>query len=522
MNMRIFWVLVLSLLTACKPQQEKAVDLYTSALFHDVQTLPVFPDSKTFVDCTPKRPLSEIIASYNTLRTKGSVDLIAFVQENFYLPQRPQATVTSEQISIEEHLTRLWPVLTRQADQVVAQSSLLPLPNAYVVPGGRFSEVYYWDSYFTQLGLNVHGKSDLIRHMLDNFSYLIDTLGHIPNGNRNYYFSRSQPPFFSLMVDLLQETDSAALLRYLPAMEQEYGFWMEGSAQLQEPGQAVKRAVKMPDGSILNRYWDAKSTPRPEAYKEDVKLLEESGRDSSIFRDLRAAAESGWDFSTRWFADARSLKTIRTQEIIPVDLNCLLVHLEQTLSIAWQLKGDKDKQAFYRRKASARRRALTTFFWNPEVRFFMDYDFVNKKNTSVKSLAGVYPLFFHVASPEQASDVANTIEMEFLKPGGVLTTLTESSQQWDAPNGWAPLQWITYKGLKNYKFDLLANSLRDRWLTVNERVYNRTGKMLEKYNVVDTTLVAGGGEYPNQDGFGWTNGVYLAMRSERQREKQGF
>jgi alpha,alpha-trehalase len=483
----------------------------------------VFPDSKTLVDCTPKENLALILEMYDKEKAAGKVDVAEFVHLHFDLPQRPQTNFKSEELApIQDHLQRLWPVLTRNPDAPVEGSSLRPLPNAYVVPGGRFSEVYYWDSYFTQLGLNVHGRADLIRSMVDNFAYLIDTIGHIPNGNRKYYESRSQPPFFSLMVRLLQEHDSTSLVKYLPSLEKEYEFWMTGADQIQNPGEAINRVVIMSDGTVMNRYWDNLSTPRPEAYKEDVKLREETGRDSSIFRELRAAAESGWDFSTRWLADGKTLGTIHTTDIVPVDLNSLMFHLEQTIAEAYERSGDPEKQSLYKKKAAARRRCLLTFMWDVNLNYFVDYDFVKNQSTGIKSLAGMFPLFFKIIQQDLAEKSALTISKEFLKQGGVLTTLTASGQQWDAPNGWAPLQWITYKGLKNYHLDPLANSLRDRWLAVNERVYKRTGKMLEKYNVVDTTLIGGGGEYPNQDGFGWTNGVYLALDKEKLNESKDF
>ena len=145
----------------------------------------------------------------------------------------------------------------------------------------------------------------------------------------------------------------------------------------------------------------------------------------------------------------------------------------------------------------------------------MDYNFRRNKNTEVVSLAGVYPLFFEIAAPEQANEVTGKIQNDFLKSGGVVTTLNQTGEQWDAPNGWAPLQWISIKGLRNYGKEALANTIRNRWLELNEDVYARTYKMLEKYNVEDLTKESGGGEYPTQDGFGWTNGVYQKLSGEK-------
>src|SRR5690606_3474661 len=200
--------------------------------------------------------------------------------------------------------------------------------------------------------------------------------------------------------------------------------------------------------------------------------------------------------------------------IIPVDLNCLLAHLEVMIAKGYAQRGDEATSQMYRQRADQRRRAIMTYCWDAKERFFFDYDFVKEERCTVKSLAGVFPLFFEMVPDDVAQDVASVIRKEFLKPGGVVTTLNQTGQQWDAPNGWAPLQWITYRGLKNYDAKDLAEEVRLRWLRQTKRVYESTGKMMEKYNVMDTTLLAGGGEYPNQDGFGWTNGVSLRLLSE--------
>ncbi len=521
----IFTLGIVILYSCTKP--EKAVSdpfsFYSSSLFHDVQMRSVFPDSKTFVDCTPKRALTQILNNYDELKDQPDFDLVEFVNRNFDLPIRPKSTfATDTTLAMEEHLTRLWPVLTRKADQQEPRSTLIALPYDYVVPGGRFSEIYYWDSYFTILGLKAQKKYGLIQNMVKNFAHLIDTIGFIPNGNRNYYLTRSQPPFFSLIIRELEEYDSLASLHYLDAMTKEYTFWMDGLDSVKKPGDAVRHVVMMDNGTALNRYWDRGDSPRPESYKEDFTLAQQQDGDpKELYRHIRSAAESGWDFSSRWFGDRKSLASIHTTDIVPVDLNCLLAHLERMISKGYSLKGDIQKANLFKKRSDDRRRALLTFCWDPETTFFMDYDFIAKKRTGIKSLAGIFPLFFEMAQKDVAEKVAQVIEREFLKPSGVITTLVDTDQQWDAPNGWAPLQWMTYKGLKNYQVDRLADEVRSRWLRQNMRVYEATGKMMEKYNVMDTTLVAGGGEYPNQDGFGWTNGVALAFLKETSYRLEG-
>jgi alpha,alpha-trehalase len=135
--------------------------------------------------------------------------------------------------------------------------------------------------------------------------------------------------------------------------------------------------------------------------------------------------------------------------------------------------------------------------------------------TTVPSLAGAYPLFVGLATPEQAAACASVLGKDFLQPGGLVSTLNKTGQQWDAPNGWAPLQWVAISGLRRYGHAALADVVADRWIALNERVFRSTGRMMEKYNVVDMTLDAGGGEYPVQDGFGWSNGVLLRLLSDK-------
>jgi alpha,alpha-trehalase len=328
----IILTLGIVILYSCTRPEKAVIDpfsFYSSSLFHDVQMRSVFPDSKTFVDCTPKRELTQILDNYDEIKDQPDFDLVEFVNRNFDLPVRPKSTfATDTTLAMEEHLTRLWPVLTRKADQQEPRSTLIALPYDYVVPGGRFSEIYYWDSYFTILGLKAQKKFGLIQNMVKNFAHLIDTIGFIPNGNRNYYLTRSQPPFFSLIIRELEEYDSLASLHYLDAMTREYTFWMDGLDSVKSPGDAVRHVVMMDNGTALNRYWDKGDSPRPESYKEDFTLAQQQDGDAKeLYRHIRSAAESGWDFSSRWFGDGRSLASIHTTDILPVDLNCLLAHL---------------------------------------------------------------------------------------------------------------------------------------------------------------------------------------------------
>ena len=491
-----------------------------SPLYEDVQTGGVFPDSKFFTDCAPKSDPAAILEQYEQARTRPGFDLKKFVETHFNFPETPETNYRSAEKPVLQHLDNLWDVLLRGADGQPATdngqpTTLIPLPHPYVVPGGRFREIYYWDSYFTMLGLQVSGRAEIIQSMVDNFAWLIDTVGFIPNGNRTYYLGRSQPPFFSLMVQLLSDIKGdAVLLQYRHQLEKEYDFWMEGEKNLRTEQLAHRRVVHLPDGSILNRYWDDKPAPRPEAYAEDLHVAEKSGRDAeTVYRHIRAAAESGWDFSSRWFADGQRMETIATTDLAPVDLNCLLYHLEKTLVHAYRQLPDHVPAEVFRDRARRRKNAIQRYCWNEEADFYFDFNHARQAQSDQWTLAAVFPLFFQIAEKDQAEKMAAHLEKKFLRDGGLVTTLTTSGQQWDAPNGWAPLQWMAVQGLLNYGYAGLAGKIRDNWLTINNKTYAETGKMMEKYNVTDTAHKAGGGEYPNQDGFGWTNGVYLKMNA---------
>ncbi|HZH36755.1 MAG TPA: trehalase family glycosidase, partial [Flavisolibacter sp.] len=303
-----------------RAQTTPTPDKLWGPLFEDVQLTRAFGDNKTFVDMVPQYPRDMILKNYSRLKEKDSAALRAFVLAHFYLPVTPQPVFTTG-LSLQQHLAELWTTLTRPKDTIRKNSSLLPLPGSYVVPGGRFREIYYWDSYFTMQGLAVSNRYDLIEDMLDNFKYLIDTYGHIPNGNRNYYLSRSQPPYFALMVQLLHAKKGDAVYRkYFSALQKEYRWWMQGAGKLAK-GQAARRVVMLPDGAVLNRYFDDNNAPRQESFKEDVATGKEyTGKDKKVYTHLRAGAESGWDFSSRWFQDTVSLHSIETTYIIPVDL----------------------------------------------------------------------------------------------------------------------------------------------------------------------------------------------------------
>jgi len=481
-------------------------------LFKAVQMGEVFPDSKTFVDCTAKNEAKEINRAFANLASNNKEDLMTFVEANFDIPPLISSDFKSDSTkTAAEHVESLWPVLKRASDKSVSGSTLIPLPKPYIVPGGRFREVYYWDSYFTMLGLVESGELELIENMLDNFSYLIETIGHIPNGNRVYYKTRSQPPFFSQMVKVLAEVKGDEVYKkYYDALKSEYEFWMRRNVEKGE----FEHTVDSPIG-VVNRYYDAGDKPRQESYREDYELTEAENGGPTMYRHLRSGAESGWDYSSRWFYDLKNISTIRTTDIVPVDLNALLYGLEEILI---EHGSDENFQEELKKSQQVRKEYLEKYCVAGDGTY-EDYNWREGRTTKVKSLAMIYPLFFKMVDQERADKIAKYVKDNFLKPGGVVTSIHNTGQQWDAPNGWAPLQWMTIIGLENYGHSAMAQEIAQRWTSLNEKVYKNTGKFVEKYNVEDLSLEAGGGEYPVQDGFGWSNGVYLALKSYLKSER---
>jgi alpha,alpha-trehalase len=516
--MRIAAALCLALMSsaaagdaALDPPQVRFTDLFAA-----VQMAQIFADGKSFADATANRAPAQIMQEYRAAPPATPAALRAFVDAHFVMPP-PAAAVFSppQHVSLARHIDSLWSPLTRESREVPAFSSLLPLPAPFVVPGGRFREMYYWDSFFTMLGLRQSGRAQAVADMVRDFAFLIDTYGHVPNGARSYYLSRSQPPFFFAMVALTGPDAARAWANFLPQLQREYEFWMEGAATLagsHPAGRAHRRVVAMPDGAILNRYWDDRDTPRDESYREDVELAGGVSRPpADTYRDIRAAAESGWDFSSRWFADGRTRATIHTTEVVPVDLNALLFGLENAIRSGCARQHDRACAKLFATRAAARRRAMDQYLWNEQRGTYLDFDFKASRPIPYLSAATVYPLFVQAASSHQAAATARAVQAELLQAGGLASTSLTTGEQWDAPNGWAPLQWLAISGLRHYGQRGLASQIACRWLRTVGAVYEQRGKLVEKYDVIDLGRVGGGGEYPLQDGFGWTNGVTRAL-----------
>lgn len=480
-------------------------------LFIAVQEQAVFPDSKTFADAVPRMPPAAILRAWHVAAPADRDALAAFVDDHFEIPESVP-TRGPDAATVRDYITGAWPTLIREEPSPPADSSALSLPRRYVVPGGRFRELYYWDSYFTMLGLARSGRQDLVEEMILDFGDLIDRFGHIPNGTRSYYLTRSHPPFFYLMAGLSLDRSHSARRRRLGWLRQEYAFWMAGADTL-TPGNAHRRVVRLPDGALLNRYWDDSDAPRDESWREDVALAQEApDRDpSELWRDLRAAAESGWDFSSRWLGDGRTLATIRTTRLLPVDLNALLFGLERAIAREAAALDDVDARVFTA-AADARRAAIERFLWHPDAGHYADYDLDTGAPADGLTGAAAFPLFVEAASTERAGSTAQALR-RLLRAGGLAATERPTDQQWDEPNGWAPLQWVAVAGLRAYGEGGLADAIASRWVAMVSDHFRRHGQLVEKYDVVARDG-GGGGEYGLEVGFGWTNAVTLALMDE--------
>ena len=471
-------------------------------LFQAVAVTDLY-EPKDWVDAVPLADAGAILAAWDAAgRPVDAAALAAFTGRWFAPPEAVGADVALPPgRTLAEHVEALWPVLTRERTGA-AEGSLLALPNPYVVPGGRFREVYYWDAYFTMAGMGP--RHDAIkRAMVANFAGLIERFGHVPNANRTYYLSRSQPPFFFAMAGLLDPDDpAAAYSRHLPALRAEHAFWK---------GAGAARAVTTEAGTLA-RYYDDRDAPRDESYRYDVATAAGADRPARVvYRELRAGAESGWDYSSRWFA-GDGLSSVSVTDVAPVDLNSILYGLEEAVAAGCERAGDAACAEGYAVRAGRTRAAMAPH-WDEGLGAFVDARVGADgalRPAAWLTAATVYPLFFGVATDEQAARVAETVRADLLAPGGLLTTTVHSDEQWDAPNGWAPLQWLAVLGFERYGHDDLAHEIARRWTATVARGFCESGKLVEKYDVV-TAREGGGGEYPTQDGFGWTNGVTMAL-----------
>jgi alpha,alpha-trehalase len=376
-----------------------------------------------------------------------------------------------------EYISSYWPALTKH--QTTNRDTLIGLPHPYIIPSPgndhfSFEEQYYWDSFFTSLGLN---DEMLVTGMLDNLIYMFDKFGLIPNANRYYFTSRSQPPILTTFIFHVYHKYNKPrqwLADHISKAKQEYlHVWM--------------RHEHPQDHNVfegLSRYYDINN-----------------------LHDL-AEAESGWDMTPRFKRQCL--------DFIPIDLNCLLYKYEADFAESARLLGNETEAHAWETACEKRKQTIDEYLWSGRKRFYFDYNYLEGKQGTVWSLAAYYALWCGVADNKQARALVNQLE-KFEKKGGLTTTgaffmypqlFGSTKTQWAYPNGWAPLHLIVIEGLENYGYKQDAERIAKKWLKTCLDWYEQHGEFLEKYNVVQPDKKPEQGVYPSQAGFGWTNGVF--------------
>lgn len=499
-------------------------------LLRAVQERRVFSDGKTFVDMPSKVPPSVVMQRFRQLNLQTD-NLTAFVLQNFDPPgselvehtptdfvDEPAFLASVKDAALRDFARNVhhnWKQLVREVNNskyCAECTSLLKVQHPFVVPGGRFREFYYWDSFWTMKGMLVSGMLNTSRMLLENMLAIVDEYGFVPNGARLYYLDRSQLPVLTMMVsDYFNRTgDVAFLKRALPTLDKEYN-------------QFTSRH-RAPSLEGLHRYYVDVATPRPESYREDVEVLNKATPRSAraVYSSIAAGAESGMDFSTRWFvAGSFNMTTIHTMEVVPVDLNAVLLRTEELLSHYHREVGNAAQADTYQRAGTRRRDALWKHLWSEKQCAFLDFDTLTGKLDTRWFITRFAPLFVPsvaaALTAEQRACVVRSSELHML-PGGIPTSLENSGQQWDYPNAWAPLEWFVMEALKNVATQQsLADldALATRWVQSNYCGYQNYHYMLEKYSAETLGHAGSGGEYAIQAGFGWSNGVVLQLLAER-------
>ncbi len=408
------------------------------------------------------------------------------------------------------------------------RQGLLYLPFPYVVPGGRFNEMYGWDSFFIQLGLLRDGEMELAKNMADNFVYEIHEYGKVLNANRTYYLGRSQPPFFTeMLLGVFRRThDRKWLASAVPAVESYYRFWTSEPHQVAET--QLSRYFDSGEGpapEVLSAERDAQGRTHYDLVKEYLRTHRVSDYDVAQYYDRvsdaltplfykgdRSMRESGVDPSNRF--GPFNLDIIHYN---PVCLNSLLYVMEVQTGEILDIVGRGAESAAWTHRAKTRAERVNRLMWDAQDGLYYDYDFVHKRVRRYPFLATFYPLWAGLATRQQAARVAANLP-EFERAGGLQTSTFQSGNQWDAPFGWAPLELIAIQGLRRYGFNEAADRVSLKWLTLVRDEYAKSGAIVEKYDVVARGANVSGeirfGYRSNEVGFGWTNAVFTTLLDE--------
>lgn len=484
---------------------ERPKDIF-GGMYEEILSLDTLGISKEIANGFPKHDLKDIKLAFRKQKNNSDFDIQKFINENWILATpRKLKYVPDQTKSISDFRSELWSALIYDSANQPQFSSLIELPNPYIPINGQQLEMRYMDSYFIMVGLAADGKWDIVRNMVDNFSYLIDLLGHIPEANRTYMTSRSNQPFFSHMVELLAEKDGDSVyIKYLPQLEKEHDYWIKEDVEIANYN-GIGHTIKIGD-KLLNRYNDPSDNPRDEEYFNDKR------GGNNLYRVKRANSESGWKKSSRWLGDNKRMWTSFTRHVAAIDLNSLLYHLEKTILKAYSLENKTENVDAIKAKYDLRKLALDSLHWDNKKKIFEDVNYKKQARTGKATLAMLYPLFTKMCSQEQADGVAKYIEGSLLKEGGLMDTDDYSNYEWDAPNAHSPLQYIAVVGLDYYGHKELANKIATRYIKTIEDTFAATGRITEMYNLSETDPINMAGKYQGKDAYSWTLGVYAGLQ----------
>jgi len=407
----------------------------------------------------------------------------------------------------------------------VREQGLLYLPHPYVVPGGRFNEMYGWDSYFIQVGLLRDNEIELARNVIDNFLYQIEHYGKILNANRTYYLTRSQPPFLTRMIlDVYRrKPDREWLRRTIPAVEKYYRFWNAQPHLVEQTGLARYYSLGQgPAAEVVSDERDAQGRTHYDRVKDYYRTHEVTDYDVSLYynrpkdelTDLfyigdRSMRESGFDPSNRF-----GPFNIDIIHYNPVCLNSLLYLMEQDAAEIMRTVGRAREARIWRARAVDRRRLVNRLMWDERDGLYYDYNFREQKLRRYPFVTTFYPLWVGIASPQQAARVVANLKL-FELPGGLQTSTNVSGSQWDAPFGWAPMHMIAVEGLRRYGYNAEADRITTNFLSLILKEFAQHNTIVEKYDVARReSEVAGGIKFGydyNVIGFGWTNAAFVEL-----------
>ncbi|KAM3959901.1 LOW QUALITY PROTEIN: trehalase-2 [Aphomia sociella] len=513
-------------------------------LLDTVQMAGLYNDSKTFVDMKIKLSPNITMEHFNKMMTRtGShptkADIQEFVNENFdpegseFEEWRPTDWKANPAFlgKIKDpllhqwasELNRLWLQLGRKMKDDVKNNqelySIIYVDHPVIVPGGRFREFYYWDSYWIIKGLLL-SEMRATEGMVSNFLDIVERIGFIPNGGRIYYAMRSQPPLLIPMMNSIMEDfdDVEYLRRHIHTLDREFDFWITNhTVEVEHNGHIYK----------LSRFIDQSQGPRPESYKEDIdcaKNFDTLDKKEELYAELKAAAESGWDFSSRWFilngTNKGNLTNLKTRSIVPVDLNSIMCWNAQLLKDFHTRLGNVGKANYYREVHAKYMEAIEKVLWHEDVGAWLDFNLESGRGRDYFYPSNLAPLWTGCYDKERKEYYVNRV-INYLDKvkvdifdGGIPTTFEHSGEQWDYPNAWPPLQYMVVMGLANTGVPeamRYANEIATKWVRSNFEVWKEMTAMLEKYDATILGGHGGGGEYVVQTGFGWTNGVVMSM-----------